>query len=426
MKKTKNIVFLIAILFIFQAQKKWQVPSRYGFEIYHKYPIYYDIMVGLTDETGDTKINLSLKIQNDILQFTKKNDQYQAQYEISFHLRNNIKETFFSEIWNNIVTEKKFINTNSKYIYQNESRLFKITVPPGAYDIFIELMDLNSKNIYQSTRSISIAEYSYSDINHSELKFINTEDSLPCEIMLDENKYAIEFNTNPVAFIEIETKMPDSIYINLQLLSGPADNNNIISKKEYKILPEKQKFKFIESLNLISLPDGDYCLKFSVEYRLKTLLLTKEFSIIWFEKPIYLYKQDLALRPLQYILSDDEWKDVNSLSKQDQDQWFKDYWKRKDPDPETPFNELQYEFYKRIDKANKMFFLRFKEGWETDRGKSFILYGEPDNRQVYRNIAESLPYEIWVYDSLKQKLTFIDYNKNNDYKLVGIEDLEGN
>jgi GWxTD domain-containing protein len=154
--------------------------------------------------------------------------------------------------------------------------------------------------------------------------------------------------------------------------------------------------------------------------------LRREFFIIWFEKPVYLYKHDLALRPLQYILSKDEWKNVHSLSKQNQDKWFNEYWKKQDPTPETPFNELQYEFYKRIDQANIMFLLRFKEGWETDRGKSFILYGEPDNRKIYKYISDSLPYEIWVYDSLKQKLTFIDYYKNNDYKLVKIEEIEGN
>ncbi len=48
------------------------------------------------------------------------------------------------------------------------------------------------------------------------------------------------------------------------------------------------------------------------------------------------------------------------------------------------------EFYGRVQKTNKLF-TTFKEGWKTDRGLIFIIYGEPDVLNKTQN------REIWTY-----------------------------
>ena len=87
-------------------------------------------------------------------------------------------------------------------------------------------------------------------------------------------------------------------------------------------------------------------------------------------------------------------------------------------------NEVQNEFYIRVQKTIQEFSLRFKEGWRTERGEILILYGEPDRVDKHHHIAGSEPYEIWFYENLNKKITFIDKKDNGDFKLVNIENIE--
>ena len=87
-------------------------------------------------------------------------------------------------------------------------------------------------------------------------------------------------------------------------------------------------------------------------------------------------------------------------------------------------NEIMYQFYLRVDQAQLLFRAENKQGWETDRGKSLILYGEPDKIERQKHTVHSVPHEIWFYKRLNQKLTFVDTNRDNKFKLVSIEDIE--
>lgn len=93
-------------------------------------------------------------------------------------------------------------------------------------------------------------------------------------------------------------------------------------------------------------------------------------------------------------------------------------WKKFDPTPSTPFNELMAEFYRRADYS----LLEFKsvsqpDGALTDRGKIYILYGPPT--KIERSFSkDGRPIEVWTYNVNRQiKFTFFDENKNGNYIL---------
>jgi GWxTD domain-containing protein len=56
-------------------------------------------------------------------------------------------------------------------------------------------------------------------------------------------------------------------------------------------------------------------------------------------------------------------------------------------------------FFKRVEIAN-LFFTSFKEGWKTDRGMIFIVFGAPDE------IGVNGQQEIWAYKSPRQTFIF--------------------
>jgi len=62
---------------------------------------------------------------------------------------------------------------------------------------------------------------------------------------------------------------------------------------------------------------------------------------------------------------------------------------------------LVKEFYGRVQRANN-FFTTYKEGWKTDRGVVFLIYGEPDL------VHKSAQTEQWIYEgnSTKSRISF--------------------
>ncbi len=61
--------------------------------------------------------------------------------------------------------------------------------------------------------------------------------------------------------------------------------------------------------------------------------------------------------------------------------FIENFWKRRDPNPATPQNELKEAFYRRIAMANKFFGSSGIGGWRTDRGRTYILLGPPQEVQ---------------------------------------------
>lgn len=97
-----------------------------------------------------------------------------------------------------------------------------------------------------------------------------------------------------------------------------------------------------------------------------------------------------------------------------------DFWKKRDPDKSTPINEMKIEYFKRVEYANKHFSVGNKEGWRTDRGRVYIMYGPPDEYERHPSEVDSKPYEIWYYHNIEGGVEFVFVDKSgfSDYILV--------
>ncbi len=97
----------------------------------------------------------------------------------------------------------------------------------------------------------------------------------------------------------------------------------------------------------------------------------------------------------------------------ERDLFIEAFWKQRDPTSGTPGNELKEEHYRRIKYANHNFGRAVpKYGWETDRGRIYIILGEPMG--IDRHSGETQVYntEVWFYQGLTQ------YGLPNGFNLV--------
>jgi len=101
----------------------------------------------------------------------------------------------------------------------------------------------------------------------------------------------------------------------------------------------------------------------------------------------------------RYIMTTPEAKIFLQLPDSEKDNFIEDFWAKRDPSPDTEINELKEEYYNRVERAAELFHSEGKPGWMTDRGRIYILYGEPINVQTdpMGMSGARTCREIWYY-----------------------------
>ena len=97
-----------------------------------------------------------------------------------------------------------------------------------------------------------------------------------------------------------------------------------------------------------------------------------------------------------------------------------EFWQRRNPNPLSPVNDFKDEYMRRLDYADKNFTFGFHEGWKTERGRVYIVYGPCDEVERFPSSSESNPYEIWHFNNIQGGVifVFVDRTGLGDYQLV--------
>ena len=142
-------------------------------------------------------------------------------------------------------------------------------------------------------------------------------------------------------------------------------------------------------------------------------------------------KKDVA-----YIITSEEKKAFNQLkTDEERENFIENFWRRRDPNPDTEENEFREEYYERIAYANEHFASGIP-GWMTDRGRIYITWGKPDSveshpsggaydRPTYEGggSTTTYPFEVWFYRHLDNvgdgvEIEFVDPTGTGEYKIA--------
>lgn len=137
-----------------------------------------------------------------------------------------------------------------------------------------------------------------------------------------------------------------------------------------------------------------------------------------------------------YIITDEERKAFSRLqTDEERQQFMEQFWLRRDPTPDTEENEFREEHYRRIAYANEQF-ASGVPGWKTDRGRIYIQYGPPDEKEEHpsggtydRPIEEgggttsTFPFEKWRYRYIEGigndiNIEFVDTTMTGEYHMT--------
>jgi len=191
-----------------------------------------------------------------------------------------------------------------------------------------------------------------------------------------------------------------------------AENTESISLKMNKVTSGK-------SFAFVSIPNSQFP---NATYRLRVLdrqnnevVAQTTYQSHWVDMPTSLLNVDVALNMLRFIIDEDKVDEMRKGSQVERRKAFEKFWGPKDPTPDTDFNELMTEYYRRIDYSFRNFSSMRQPGYETDQGKIYIRFGPPKN--IERKFPTSQPaIEIWTYP--ERTFIFEATSGFGDFKLV--------
>jgi GWxTD domain-containing protein len=133
-------------------------------------------------------------------------------------------------------------------------------------------------------------------------------------------------------------------------------------------------------------------------------------------------KEDF-LSLVRYIILNEEVNMYKEYPPSEREEFVEQFWERRDPNPKTFKNEFKEEYFRRIKTANELFKGGIA-GWLQERGRIFLLFGPPDEREIHPlGIGPSgKPMEKWTYykffnTSFAAVIYFVDINSTGNFKI---------
>ena len=132
---------------------------------------------------------------------------------------------------------------------------------------------------------------------------------------------------------------------------------------------------------------------------------------------------DEIVDQLEYIAERDEIELLKKLKEETGDEQHNalyDFWKRRDPTPETDQNEFMIMYYRRIEYANSNFRMGLGKGWRSDQGRIYVIFGPPNEVERFTFESATNPYQVWHYNNISRRFVFVDFDGYGRYQLYRV------
>lgn len=369
-----------------------------------------------------SRLDVYAAIPYEQLSFVKQDDKFVASYEVTINIFDSTKTLVLEKVWTEEVKVASFEQSVSTGSYSLMQRSFELS--PGLYQIVIQCRDMESRVTRRVAKQLTISDYFKPGFQISDIMLISK-----LTVVGDKKNITPSISANvgtipaPLhLFFEAynEPKI-DTVKFTLSVLT---EKNDQVSKSDTTLSLKPGRNKVFLQYDHSALPIGDYKMfvqasptKPSVEG--KALASTSRlFSVRWAGMPKNVKDLDVAIDQLRYIAKDKELDHIKEAPTQEEKQKrLLEFWKKRDPNPNTVRNEKMEEYYGRVEYANKHF-KHYTEGWRTDMGMVYIIFGPPNNVDRHPFDSDSKPYEVWSYYDLNYNFVFVDQTGFGDYRLT--------
>lgn len=197
---------------------------------------------------------------------------------------------------------------------------------------------------------------------------------------------------------------PVEVSYEVRTMSGAI----VAVQQEDLVLHEGTNWARTGKFDLSKVPAGQYRAGVSVVKPLsgERASTSATFDVIW-SAYSWNRKLDDLLAELGPVATSEERAKLKRLSSGERENFLAQFWKGLDPSPETPRNEALEEHYRRVRMADRVFSGRGGRvrGINTDRGRIYVRYGQPDE------ISTGFATEEFIGSFLWQRKNEFDFDE---------------
>ena len=392
--------------------------------IEEKEPVFFVDYAAFREETGEKfRLEVYYKIFTKALTFVKQGEGFRASYEIEIFVSNKINKQVTGTSMEEDYSVDSYEETRSPSDFLINQ--LALSLYSGRYKLRIRLIDTNSGSAFEQERDFKIPSRTEEKILFSDIQFVrHVSDTAGASKFEKKGRVVIPSvsrifgDTDPTLMFYYEVygglKEPGRYLLSheVKLLNGA-----FFHRETTTVMLGPEAFYAFDSLSLENFPSGYYSLEIELLDKDKVQAETeRQFQIDW--SYVNLLRNDYfkAIEQLQYAASSNEMKEMKEAPEEERLQRWLEFWKSRDPTPNTPENELKDEYYRRLKYVNLNFALPTKEGWETDMGMVYMVYGHPDEVEKHPFDRDVRAFQRWYYYKENRVFLFVDRG-DGEYEL---------
>jgi GWxTD domain-containing protein len=386
-------------------------------------PFFVDAISFASQTGGNSRLDIFTQVGYDALSFFKHGEAYDAAYEMTISIFDTTSTLVVEKLWTEEVKGVAFDRSVSPGLSSVTQRVFEIK--PGNYVLRVVMRDKESGVSRQMTRHILVSDFVQPDFSLSDIMLLSRVSTQGEKRAITPYISANVGAIPEVFYIYIEVYNARKLDT-VQLVTDVVNSNSErILRVDTLVSLNPGRNERILRIPHATLPLGDFRLLVRArpahdpldESTTSLASTNRQIYVRWSGMPRSVKDLDLAIEQVRYIAKDDELsalKDAQTL--EEKQKQFMEFWKRRDPNPNTPRNERMEEYYARVEYANKHF-SHYIEGWRSDMGMVYIIFGAPNNVERHPFEVDTKPYEVWAYYELNYSFVFVDQTGFGDYRL---------
>ncbi|HLB00932.1 MAG TPA: GWxTD domain-containing protein [Bacteroidota bacterium] len=389
-----------------------------------KKPFSVDVLTYPGDSTGTSRVEVYLEIPYGELQFVNQGGFFRAAYELTISIYDTADNLAGEKYW----TGKVEVDSLAEIRTRRPGEILErsLALAPGRYVFNVRLRDVETGRLNPTRLRITVPDYSAGSWMLSDVMLVKNIAEEGGKKVLTPNIPAVISDVNDSFFVFLK------LYNDLGVDSGVIVAD-ILDRSATRVSSDTTGYSLRPGENTLvpfirprHLGVGEFTLRLTATPVPDTTgagqpgsVLRKTertFRVRWLGAPFMVTDMDLAISQMQYILDRDRIDEMKELPPELKREKWLEYWSRKDPSPGTERNELMEEYYARVDYANKHFG-HYTEGWKTDMGMVYIIFGAPGNVERHPFEIDTKPYEVWTYYEQNRQFVFVDATGFGDYRL---------
>lgn len=437
-----KFIFLIASLFFIISCSFAQ--SKKSLKVYTDYNFYYDPSLG-------EYIELKFQFDANSLVLVKENSWFRSKVDVEIQLLKDSTK----------IVRKLYAVESPKYqdsIFMDFFDVKRYPLKPGSYQLLISFSDPYSKQKSISSKQAIVVPDLHSKISISDIQVCENIRETSEVTILSKSGYALFprlINYFPAdcqflpTYLELYNPSKDSVSLRLKTsFFKQGDTNEIVDMTRFSDVVIQDVTPIIQKNIISNLSTGSYRMVYSL-IQGSTILCTSAYFFDRMNEPLeYIATDNIVLDPifqksipndsLPYYLASIipvanpmEIPIINKLVKEnDLDKmrkYMQSFWVITSGRLNASNSWLNYK--EQVKMVEKTYSTAIFKGYESDRGRVYLKYGQPSAIAARETSPSEYPYEIWQYDKIKQfsNKRFVFYNPdlvNNHYQLLH-SDMQG-